>query len=222
MGMDGFEVMRVFGTAVVPVLFAITLHEVGHGWVARFFGDRTAERLGRLSLNPLRHIDPLGSVIVPLLMFSMGGFVFGWAKPVPINPRALRDPRRNMIAVAAAGPAVNLAMAVAWVLLYRLLAMLPVLPGGISAFMQEMCTNGLFFNTLLAVFNLLPVPPLDGGRILRGLVPEELGRRLDGIEPWGLIIVLGLLVFGFLGRVLGPVFHMVQSAVLWLAGVKGG
>lgn len=222
MGSDGFEVLRVFGTAVVPVLFAITLHEVGHGWVARYFGDRTAERLGRLSLNPLRHIDPLGSVIVPLLMFSMGGFVFGWAKPVPVNPRALRDPRRNMIAVAAAGPAVNLAMAVAWVLLYRVLAMLPVLPGGISAFMREMCTNGLFFNTLLAVFNLLPVPPLDGGRILRGLVPEELGRRLDGIEPWGLIIVLGLLVFGFLGRVLGPVFHMVQNMVLWLAGVKGG
>lgn len=222
MGSDGFDLIRAFSTAAVPLLFAITLHEAGHGWVARYFGDRSAERLGRLSLNPLHHIDPVGSVIVPLLMLWMGGFVFGWAKPVPVNPRAMRDPRRNMIAVAAAGPLVNLAMAVAWVMLYRLLAMLPVLPGGISAFMQEMCTQGLFFNTLLAVFNLLPIPPLDGGRILRGLVPEPLGRRLDGIEPYGLIIVLGLLVFGFLGRVLGPAFHMVQNAVLWLAGVKGG
>jgi Zn-dependent protease len=219
---DSFDFIRTFSVAAIPLIYAITLHEVAHGWVARYFGDRSAERLGRLSLNPLRHIDPLGSVIVPLMMLWMGGFVFGWARPVPVNPRALRDPRRNMIAVAAAGPAANLVMAVIWVLLYRMVGVLPVLPGGLVEFIGEMCSRGLFFNTLLAVFNMLPIPPLDGGRVLRGLVPEHLGRKLDGVEPYGLIIVIGLLVFGFLGRILGPVFDLAQEAVLWLAGVRGG
>lgn len=221
MDSDPIAFIRVLSVAAIPLLFAITLHEVAHGWVARYFGDRTAEMLGRLTLNPLRHIDPVGTVVVPLLMLWMGGFIFGWAKPVPVNTRALRDPRRNMIAVAAAGPAANLLMAIGWVLLFRLVTSLPAVPQGVGAFTMEMCGKGLFFNTLLAVFNLLPIPPLDGGRVLRGLVPESLGRKLDGIEPYGLIIVLGLLVLGFLGRILGPLFNVAQEVVLWLAGVRG-
>lgn len=222
MDSDAIAFIRVLSVAAIPLLFAITLHEVAHGWVARYFGDRTAEMLGRLTLNPLRHIDPVGTVIVPLLMLWMSGFIFGWAKPVPVNARALRDPRRNMIAVAAAGPAANLLMAIGWVLLFRLVTSLPAVPTVVGEFVMEMCGKGLFFNTLLAVFNLLPIPPLDGGRVLRGLLPETLGRKLDGIEPYGLIIVVGLLVLGFLGRILGPLFNVAQEVVLWLAGVKGG
>jgi Zn-dependent protease len=218
---DPLAFLRALTVAALPLLFAITLHEVAHGWAARSRGDRTAEMLGRLSLNPLRHVDPLGTVIVPLLMFATGGFIFGWARPVPVNPRALRSPRRDMIAVAAAGPAANLAMAFGWVVLFRLTETLGILPGGPMLFVQEMCGKGLYFNVLLAVFNLLPIPPLDGGRVLRGLVPPPAGRRLDAVEPYGLIIVLALLAFGVLDRILGPLFLAVQDLVLWVAGVKG-
>ncbi len=218
---DPYAFVRTLSMAAVPLLFAITLHEVAHGWMARRFGDRTAELLGRLSLNPLKHVDPVGTVIVPLLMLAMGGFIFGWAKPVPVNARALRDPRRNMIPIAAAGPAANVLMAFGWVLLFRLADGLGQLPDGVVEFLQEMCGKGLFFNILLAVFNLLPIPPLDGARMLRGVVPETAGRRLDAIEPYGLIIVLALLALGILDRVLGPLFYAVQDFVLWAAGVKG-
>lgn len=216
-----YAFVRTLSVSIIPLLFAITLHEVAHGWMARRFGDRTAELLGRLSLNPLKHVDPLGTVIVPLVMLAMGGFIFGWAKPVPVNARALRDPRRNMIPIAAAGPAANLLMAIAWVLLFRLVDLPLRWPEGLSLFVREMCSKGLFFNTLLAVFNLLPIPPLDGARMLRGLVPETLGRRLDAIEPYGLIIVLALLALGILDQILGPLFLAVQDVVLWAGGVKG-
>lgn len=218
---DPLAFLRTLTVAALPLLFAITLHEVAHGWAARRCGDRTAEMLGRLSLNPLRHIDPLGTVIVPLLMLAMGGFIFGWARPVPVNPRALRNPQRDMVAVAAAGPAANLAMALGWVVLFRFTQALGELPGALASFLQEMCGKGLYFNVLLAVFNLLPIPPLDGGRVLRGLVPVPAGRRLDALEPYGLIIVLALLAFGVLDRILGPMFFAVQDVVLWVAGVKG-
>lgn len=213
--------IRVLSVAAIPVLFGITVHEVAHGWMARQFGDRTAEILGRLSLNPLKHVDPLGTVVVPLLLLLTGGFVFGWARPVPVNPRALRNPRRHMIAVAAAGPLANLLMAVGWVLVFRLAATLDEGPGGAAGFLGRMAGIGLSFNVVLLIFNLLPVPPLDGGRVLRGLVPEWLGRRLDLIEPWGLIITFALLASGVLNRVLGPLFAVAEDFVLTLAGVEG-
>lgn len=212
--------IRVFSVAFIPVLFGITVHEVAHGWMARQFGDRTAELLGRLTLNPVRHIDPVGTVLVPLLLLLLGGFVFGWARPVPVNPRSLRNPKRNMIAVAAAGPAANFLMAVGWVLIFRISEGLE-LPGGASAFLVRMAAIGLTFNALLLTFNLLPVPPLDGGRVLRGLVPEAFGRRLDALEPWGLIIVFALLASGVLNRILGPLLVVVENAVLALVGVEG-
>ncbi|MCC7330147.1 MAG: site-2 protease family protein [Gammaproteobacteria bacterium] len=216
------DFIRMIAVGAIPVVFAITLHEVAHGWMARRHGDRTAEMLGRLSLNPLRHIDPMGTVVVPLLTLWLGGLLFGWAKPVPINPRAMREPKRAMIAVAAAGPGANLLMALGWALVLRLAAgLMETLPVA-GDFLVQMASLGISFNVLLGIFNLLPVPPLDGGRVLRGLVPESIGRRLDAIEPYGLIIVVGLLVAGVLNRVLGPLFLVARELVFLLAGVKGG
>jgi Zn-dependent protease len=214
--LDAF--MRTIAVAAIPVLFGITLHEVAHGWMARRHGDRTAEMLGRLSLNPIRHVDPVGTIAVPAIMLLLGGFLFGWAKPVPVNTRNLRDPRRAMIAVAAAGPAANIAMAIGWALVVHLAGMLGSLSPQAGNFFAQMGSFGIVFNALLAVFNMLPIPPLDGGRVLRGLVPESLGQRLDAIEPWGLILVVGLLAVNALSF-LGPVVRAVESLVRALTGL---
>jgi Zn-dependent protease len=216
------EFIRMIAVGAIPVIFAITLHEVAHGWMARRYGDRSAEMLGRLSLNPLRHVDPLGTVLVPLLTLWLGGLMFGWAKPVPINPRAMRNPKRAMVAVAAAGPAANLLMALGWAWSLHLAAGLAQWAPVAGDFLGRMARVGVIFNVLLGIFNLLPVPPLDGGRVLRGLVPESIGRRLDVIEPYGLIIIMGLLLLGVLNIVLGPLFRTVLDLVWLLSGVKGG
>lgn len=218
-GSDAAEFIRTISVAAIPLLFGITLHEVGHGWMARRFGDRTAEMMGRLSLNPLRHVDPLGTVVVPLLMLWLGGFLFGWARPVPVNARAMRHPRQAMMAVALAGPLANLAMALGWALALHLSGTLfPVAPGA-AEFLRQMASFGIFFNILLGIFNLLPIPPLDGGRVLRGVVPDPIGRRLDAVEPYGLIIVVALLASGLLDTILGPMFRAAQQWVLAAAGL---
>lgn len=196
------DVIRLLSVAAIPILFGITVHEAAHGWMARLFGDRTAEMLGRLTLNPIKHIDPVGTVIVPLLMLWFSGFLFGWAKPVPIAARNLRNPKRDMVAVALAGPGANLLMAFGWAIFYHVLATIGDAANGATVFFLQMARIGVFFNLLLMVFNLLPIPPLDGGRVLRGLVPESVGRRVDALERYGLIIVVGLLVFGLLGPVI--------------------
>jgi Zn-dependent protease len=219
-GADVVAFVRLLTVAAIPVVFGITLHEVGHGWMARRFGDRTAELLGRLTLNPLKHIDPVGTVIVPLMMAWLGGFLFGWAKPVPINPGAMRNPKRAMIAVAAAGPGANLLMALMWAVTLHLAGPIGEVSPGAQDFLIRMASFGIFFNILIGLFNLLPIPPLDGGRVLRGVLPEQLGRRLDVIEPYGLIIVIALLALGVLDQVLGPPLTVVQDAVLAVVGVK--
>ena len=200
----------------VPVVFAITLHEAAHGYVAKLFGDRTAEMLGRITLNPIKHIDPVGTILVPGLLLltakMMGGapFIFGWAKPVPVNFGNLRDPKRDMLWVAAAGPAVNFAMALAWALLFRF-----AMPGGVfdSANIVEMARIGVSVNLVLMALNLLPIPPLDGGRIAVSLLPMPAAHVFAKLEPFGLFLIVGLLAFGVLDNVMEPLLRFGEWAL---------
>ena len=176
----------------VPFLLAITVHELAHGIAAKRYGDRTAEMLGRLTLNPAKHIDPLGTVILPLLLlFSGSGFLFGWAKPIPVNTRNLRNPKESMAKVAAAGPLSNFLMAIAWAILLAVAAKAQLF-GNFNQAVASMAFFGVSFNVLLMIFNLLPLPPLDGGRIAVGVLPSKQGRVLSKIEPYGMFIIVGL------------------------------
>jgi Zn-dependent protease len=195
-----------------PVLFAVTLHEVAHGWVARYYGDRTAEMLGRLSLNPLRHIDPIGTVLVPGLLLAAGAPLFGWAKAVPVAASALRNPRRAMIVVALAGPAANLLMAAMWCVLLGTIAQVDA-NETVVHWLVLMARAGIWINVVLAVFNLLPIPPLDGGRVLAGLLPPSLSARLEKIEPLGLVLVIGLTMYGMFGWLFDPTFRIVGRVI---------
>ncbi len=215
------DFIRQFAVAAIPIVFGITLHEISHGWMARHFGDRTAERLGRLSLNPLKHVDPIGSIVVPVMTSWFSGVAFGWAKPVPIDARALRNPKRAMIAVAAAGPAANLLMAIGWALSLHWAQILAEAAPVSAGILIQMSGIGIFFNVLLCIFNLIPVPPLDGGRVLRGMVSESFGRRLDAVEPYGLIILTALLILDVFDPIRRPLFSVVTTIFLWMAGVKG-
>lgn len=201
-----FSLVQTIAIWALPVLFAITLHEVAHGYVARRLGDPTAASLGRLSLNPLRHVDPVGTVVVPIVLLLLsklmgGGFLFGWAKPVPVDYRRLRNPRRDMAIVAAAGPAANLAMALGWGLLLRL-ALAMNTDEGLWLGVQYMAVAGIAVNLVLMVLNLIPLPPLDGGRVLAGLLPLPLALRYAKLEPYGLLIVVGLLASGLLSKIM--------------------
>lgn len=191
----------------IPVLFAITLHEVAHGWAARYFGDRTAQLLGRLSLNPLRHVDPLGTVVIPGALLAFGFFPpVGWAKPMPVEISGLRNPRRTLIMVALAGPAANILMAILWGGV--LAAVLQIRRGQtLDNWVLLMAQAGIKLNAVLAVFNLLPIPPLDGGRVLVGLLPARLGAGLEKIAPVGMVIVVGLSVLGLLGWLFRPAYR---------------
>ena len=204
----------------LPVLFAITLHEVAHGWAARALGDRTAEMLGRLSLNPIKHVDPMGTVVVPILMLMLGGFLFGWAKPVPVGIRNLRNPRRDMPLVASAGPLSNLLMAVGWGILATVaISMDP--SEGIWLGVLLMARAGILINLILMVLNLLPFPPLDGGRVLTGLLPEAQARAVDRLEPYGLIILVVLMVTGVLSKIMFWPLMFSGDALLTLLGLQG-
>jgi Zn-dependent protease len=216
--LDLSEFLRNISIYAIPVLFAITLHEVAHGWTARYFGDRTAELLGRLSLNPLRHIDPVGTVLVPGILLAMGGVMFGWAKPVPVATQALRKPRLASVVVALAGPSANFVMAIIWALI--LAAVLHLRSNEtLDGWMVLMAQAGILTNVLLGVFNLLPVPPLDGGRVLVALLPSRWGSRIEKVEPIGLFIVLGLSVLGMLGWLFEPAFRLVGRVInLLLSG----
>ena len=218
--MDLGSILVTVSVNAVPILMAITLHEVAHGRAARHFGDRTAEAQGRLSLNPLRHIDPVGTVLVPALLLALHSpFLFGWARPVPVNPRFMRRPRQDMVWVAAAGPASNIVMAIGWAIV---LSMAQRGGGGaVVLALQAMAWTGVWINLLLAVFNLLPIPPLDGGRVLTNLMrPGPAVRVLERLEPWGLLIVLGLVVSGGLSMVLYGPMSVLADFILSMVGAQ--
>ena len=216
-----FSLIETIALYAVPVVFAITLHEASHGYVARIFGDHTAYMLGRVTLNPLKHIDPVGTVIVPLALLLLsklaggGGFLFGWAKPVPVNFGNLRDPKRDMIWVAAAGPGSNFLQGLLWALL-----MVAVAPHGVwpSAGLFEMADIGFKVNLILMALNLLPLPPLDGGRVLAGLLPQRAADALARVEPFGLFIILALLATGLLDDLMRP---LVRAAAALIARILG-
>jgi Zn-dependent protease len=216
MNMDAL--IQTIALAAIPVLFAITLHEAAHGYAARHFGDLTAYAAGRISLNPLRHIDPIGTVLLPLLTLFVGGILFGWAKPVPVNFAALRRPKQDMLWVALAGPAANLVMALFWALMMKLALMFP------GSYFAEpligMADIGVTINAVLLVLNLLPLPPLDGGRIAVSLLPHRQAFRLARLEPYGLVILILMVVVPVGGRPLlswilsplvGAVIRLVES-----------
>lgn len=203
--MDVYQLVVTLAVYALPVLFAITLHEAAHGYVARQFGDMTAYAQGRISLNPIRHVEFLGTIVIPLavLVLSGGRFLFGWAKPVPVNYSALRKPKQHMALVAAAGPAANLAMAIGWAVLLKLAVMPP--ENAFTVPVRLTAEAGVSVNLLFMFLNLLPILPLDGGRILASLLPAKLSWQYAKLEPWGLPILLLLLATNALAVVLGPI-----------------
>ncbi|MDZ7655770.1 MAG: site-2 protease family protein [Sulfurimicrobium sp.] len=201
----------------LPVIFAITLHEAAHGYAARHFGDTTAYMLGRISVNPLRHIDPIGTVLVPLATLALGGILFGWAKPVPVNFNHLRHPKRDMLWVAAAGPAANLAMALFWALVMKIGLSMP--ESSLALPISAMGKAGITINAVLMVLNLLPLPPLDGGRIAVSLLPPPLAYSYSRLEPYGMIILVVLLFSGALGVILSPMINTVMALIASLFGL---
>ena len=202
---------------LLPVLIAITFHEAAHGYVARYLGDETATKLGRVSLNPLRHIDPFGTILLPgLLLLAHSPFLFGYAKPVPVNFRALRNPRYGMVLVAAAGPAMNIGLAIVAALSFHLIVYLPITVAQWTALNLK---NALIINVLLAVFNLFPLPPLDGGRIAVGLLPNVLGKQLARLERYGMMILIGfLIILPLLGSQLGVDLSFVSHFISMATG----
>jgi Zn-dependent protease len=215
--MDVHLIAQTIAIYALPVLFAITLHEAAHGYVARYFGDMTAHAEGRISLNPIRHIDPLGTIVVPavILMGSIlagtQGFLFGWAKPVPVNYSALRKPRKHMALVAAAGPSANLAMALAWTFLLKLSTFLP--ENALSLAFEAMARAGIIVNLIFMFLNLLPLLPLDGGRIVASLLPSRAAWRYAKLEPWGIPLLLVLLVTNGLDFLLRPLIGASDALI---------
>jgi Zn-dependent protease len=203
------------------VLFAITVHEASHGWAALKMGDPTAYQLGRITLNPIRHIDPIGTILLPLMLIIMGAPPFGWAKPVPVNPLNLKNPRKDNIIISAAGPASNISVAViAFIILKILMNLNPSLfnarGGGISSLLSPLFTivyYTIVINVILAFFNLIPIPPLDGSGIVMGLISEEAAQKYEQIRPYGFFILILLIMTGVIGRILGVVLQIVNSFI---------
>lgn len=214
------NIIQKIAIYALPVIFAITLHEAAHGFVAKHFGDTTAYMLGRVSLNPLRHIDPIGTVLVPLLTLMLGGILFGWAKPVPVNFAQLRNPKKDMFWVAAAGPLSNLVMAVFWAFMIKIATLMP--DNSFALPLALMGQAGVTINLVLMVLNLLPLPPLDGGRIAVSLLPHNLAYRYAQIEPYGMIILVLLMFSGVLSSILWPFISLGMGLLAAIFGISLG
>ena len=210
--------LGIFLLAVLPVLLAITVHEAAHGYAARHYGDRTAEMMGRLTLNPIKHIDPMGTILVPALMFMFTPFLFGWAKPVPVNTRNFKDMRMGMRMVAIAGPLSNLVMCFGWAM-----AMVASqwVPESFQEAMQTMSRYGVMINAVLFVLNMLPILPLDGGRFVDTFLPAKASMQFQKIEPYGMWVIILLLVTGLLSKIMYPFISMILMAVQHFMGLFG-
>lgn len=211
--------IQMLAIAALPVIFAITLHEAAHGYAARHFGDPTAWQMGRISLNPLRHVDLVGTIIIPvsILLFSGGSFLFGYAKPVPVDFSRLRNPKKDMLWVALAGPAANLFMAFCWAFMLKLAWILP--SSDFTLPLSEMSKIGIIVNCVLMVLNLLPLPPLDGGRVAVSLLPHRLSWKFAQLERWGFPILLVLLFTGILGTVMNPLVRLSTRLIEAIFGL---
>jgi Zn-dependent protease len=203
--------IQKIAVSALPIVFAITVHEAAHGYAAKYFGDLTAEKLGRITLNPIKHIDPIGTILLPALTLMLGGILFGWAKPVPVNFANLRNPKKDMLWVAAAGPAANFLMAIFWTLVLNYSSSFL---GSAGFFFLEMSKVGIMINLVLMVLNLLPLPPLDGGRIAVSLLPMNLAVMLSQLERYGFIILIALMFTGILGKIISPTIGFFAQLIL--------
>ena len=203
--------VQKIAVSALPIIFAITVHEAAHGYVAKYFGDLTAEKMGRITLNPLKHIDPVGTILLPALTLMLGGILFGWAKPVPVNFANLRNPKKDMLWVAAAGPASNFLMAICWTLVLNYASSTS---GSAGFFLTEMSKIGIMINLVLMVLNLLPLPPLDGGRIAVSLLPMHLATKLSQVERYGFVILIALMFTGVLCKIISPIIGFFAQLIL--------
>ncbi|MEM9243982.1 MAG: site-2 protease family protein [Pseudomonadota bacterium] len=212
------ELITKIAIILIPLIFAITVHEVAHGWVASKFGDQTAKMLGRLTLNPVKHIDILGTIIVPIILLALGGFIFGWAKPVPISPRNFKNPRPMMAIVAVAGPVSNLIMAILWAIVAKIGLMIQADNTHLAA-LTAIGFAGITINAFIGVLNLLPIPPLDGGRIVSNILPPKLAYYYDKLEPFGFYILIILIITGILSHILLPITLTLIHSIAALFGI---
>lgn len=217
--MPEFSLIQKIIIWAVPVVFAITVHEVAHGWVANKLGDPTARILGRLTLNPVKHIDPIGTIVVPLILLYVGNFIFGWAKPVPVDWRNLHRPRRDMALVAIAGPAANLFMIMLWAMFAKIIMLSGNIFSDLALPLFYMCSAGILINTVVMVLNLFPLPPLDGSRVMSAILPPVIAYKYNQLERFGLLILIALLATGVLGKILGPIVFGFQQLIYSLLSI---
>ena len=217
--MDPANILITVCVYAIPVIFAITLHEAAHGYVARMFGDNTAYMLGRVTLNPAKHIDPIGTVVLPLVTLALTNFMFGWARPVPVNFNNLRNPRWHSVWVAAAGPGINLVQALVWAAVARVLAGTVPPDGLVGGFWMSVAEKGVIVNVVFAVLNLFPILPLDGGRIVASLLPPRMSYSYSRLEPYGMIVLLVLMATGLFSRLLGPPVMFAANGIFSLFGL---
>jgi Zn-dependent protease len=215
--MNGIEFIQQVALWAIPLIYAITMHEVAHGWVASKLGDNSAFMLGRVSLNPFKHIDPVGTIIVPLVLLFLGGVLFGWAKPVPVNEHALKNPKKDIVLVALAGPLANLLMAFIWALCLKFSLYLQDIGFEYYMIIYSMSQIGIIINIVIGLFNLIPIPPLDGSKIMYSVLPKRYKYFYNKLEPFGFIIIFALLVSGVLSDVLGPLIKIMYQLIYDIA-----